>query len=188
MKALEMQDVLDVLVVPGLGRALDELTKKNGSKRRARILVAQSLDQLRKMMPPPAASVVAAAYGAVQESLTKTVLGPTEPDPHGHDFGLGKTAEGYGVCRCGAVENTDAAIQPCTWGSVVQHDFSDVEGAAADTVPNLLGHDFSHDETLANDDGTGDGIGICRCGAVKNTNEAGQPCPVFAATHGSDPA
>lgn len=49
MRTREVRDVIDVLILPGLDRALDELTKKNGSRRRARLLIGQSVDQLRKM-------------------------------------------------------------------------------------------------------------------------------------------
>ncbi len=49
MRAREIRDVIDALILLGLYRALWELTKKNGSRRRARLLVSQALDQLCKM-------------------------------------------------------------------------------------------------------------------------------------------
>ena len=35
MRALDLRDVIEVLIRPSLDRALDELAAKNGSKRRA---------------------------------------------------------------------------------------------------------------------------------------------------------
>ena len=47
MRARELRDVVEVLILPSLERAIEELTKKNGSRRKARLLVAQALEQLR---------------------------------------------------------------------------------------------------------------------------------------------
>ncbi len=49
MRARELRDVVEVLILPSLERAIEELTKKKGSRRRARLLVAQSVQQLRDM-------------------------------------------------------------------------------------------------------------------------------------------
>ncbi len=50
MRARELRDVIEVLIVPSLDRAVKELVEKRGSRRKARLLVQQSLDQLRGMM------------------------------------------------------------------------------------------------------------------------------------------
>ena len=50
MRARDLRDVIEVLILPSLNRAVDELTARNGSKRRARLLVEQSRDQLSGMM------------------------------------------------------------------------------------------------------------------------------------------
>ena len=52
MRARELRDVVEVLILPTLDRALEELTSKNGSKRRARLLVQLSVNQLSGMMAP----------------------------------------------------------------------------------------------------------------------------------------
>ena len=53
MRARELRDVIEVLIVPSLDRAVRELVDKRGSRRKARLLVQQSLDQLRGMMAEP---------------------------------------------------------------------------------------------------------------------------------------
>jgi len=53
VRAREIRDVVEILVLPSLTRALDELTKKKGSRRVARLLVKQSVDQLRGMVREP---------------------------------------------------------------------------------------------------------------------------------------
>lgn len=50
MRARELRDVIEVLILPSLERALNELNKPRGSRRRARLLVQQSVDQLFGMM------------------------------------------------------------------------------------------------------------------------------------------
>ena len=57
MRARELRDVLEVLIVPSLYGALRELNKPRGSRRKARLLVKQALDQLVGMRgkPEPAA-------------------------------------------------------------------------------------------------------------------------------------
>ena len=50
MRARELRDVVEVLILPSLERAIEELTKKNGSRRKARLLVGQSVQHLRDMM------------------------------------------------------------------------------------------------------------------------------------------
>lgn len=43
----------------------------------------------------------------------ETKAGPPLPNRHGHDFSFSRSPEGYGACRCGAVENTAAACLNC---------------------------------------------------------------------------
>ena len=50
MRARELRDVIEVLIVPSLERALNELSDRRGSRRKARLLVQQSVDQLFGMM------------------------------------------------------------------------------------------------------------------------------------------
>ena len=47
MRARETRDVIEVAVLPSLERALVELEGKSGSRRKARILVDQAVQQLR---------------------------------------------------------------------------------------------------------------------------------------------
>ena len=58
MRARELRDIVEVIILPSLDRALAELRGKGGSKVRARLLVQQSVDQLRGAMredaDPPA--------------------------------------------------------------------------------------------------------------------------------------
>ncbi len=53
MRARELRDVIEALVLPSMERAFVELTKKNGSRRRARLLVQLSVNQLSGMMAKP---------------------------------------------------------------------------------------------------------------------------------------
>ncbi len=50
MRARELRDVVEVLILPSLERALNELNQRRGSRRKARLLVQQSVDQLYGMM------------------------------------------------------------------------------------------------------------------------------------------
>ncbi len=92
MRARELRDVIEVLIVPSLDLALEELNQKRGSRRRARMLVQQSVDQLRKMLEPTEAAVT---------------------DLHGHRFSSWDQEAGCNVCRCGAFEGGEAAKQGC---------------------------------------------------------------------------
>lgn len=55
MRARELRDVIKILVLPNLERALRDLTDKRGSRRTARLLVKQAFDQLLLSMAPPTA-------------------------------------------------------------------------------------------------------------------------------------
>lgn len=40
--------------------------------------------------------------------------GPILSDPYGHKYGPSPSHDGYGVCSCGAVENSDESVMTCT--------------------------------------------------------------------------
>ncbi len=100
MRARELRDVIEVLIVPSLYGALVELTKKKGSRRKARLLVKQALDQLRLSMAPPtaeSADIAGAAVGANHEFVEK----PEGPMRCG---------------RCGSLDGSPSAALPCSKG------------------------------------------------------------------------
>ncbi len=55
MRARDLRDIIDVLVLPSLERALEELEPKGGSRARARILVSHAAEQLRGIVVQPEA-------------------------------------------------------------------------------------------------------------------------------------
>jgi hypothetical protein len=113
MRARDLRDVVKVLIIPSLERALKELYGKGGSRRTARLLVQQSVDQLYGMMvvdktPEPAATP---ARGITDDfELTNPAAGAE------HDFSHDQTTEGFGICRCGVVDDSEASAKACTAG------------------------------------------------------------------------
>lgn len=107
MRARDFRDVVEVLIIPSLERALDELTGKRGSRRKARLLVQQSVDQLFGMMvvdkkPEPASGIDCDR------------MPPAPPADVQHDFSHDQTTEGFGICRCGIVEDSEESARSCT--------------------------------------------------------------------------
>ncbi len=123
VRARDLRDIIDVLVLPSLERALEELEPKGGSRARARILVRHAAEQLRGIVVQPEAD----RFNRMrqQERQEAGVHRQTDldcdADPHGHDFTFVRdlvdpadASAGYvGKCRCGAYEGSEKASVGC---------------------------------------------------------------------------
>jgi hypothetical protein len=83
VRARDIRDVVEIILLPSLERAYDELYAKGGSRRKARILIAQSIDQLRMICPPPAPArpVDDKPFGHVDLRGTASPSSPTDTTP-----------------------------------------------------------------------------------------------------------
>jgi hypothetical protein len=110
MRARDLRDVVEVLIIPSLERALKELYGKGGSRRTARLLVQQSVDQLYGMMvvdktPEPAAT----PPRGITDDFELVNVGAN------HEFV--EKPEGPMRCgRCGALDGSPSAALPCSKG------------------------------------------------------------------------
>lgn len=128
MRARELRDVIEVLVVPSLYGALRELNKPRGSQRKARLLVKQALDQLVGMMvtdkgehaiwpdQPPLGQLQQRDTGAQGDPVVLNTGG--EPFKYGADHEFVEKPEGTMRCgRCGSLDGSPSAALPCPKGA-----------------------------------------------------------------------
>jgi hypothetical protein len=126
VRARDLRDVVEVLIIPSLERALKELYGKGGSRRTARLLVQQSVDQLYGMMvvdktPEPAATPARGITDGFE--LTNPANGGSTPGDSGSVPAVGanhefvEKPEGPIRCgRCGALDGSPSAALPCSKG------------------------------------------------------------------------
>lgn len=74
-------------------------------------MAREARDQIREGVLEASAEL-RAQEGRAAAREGQTSQGPVIPDRHGHDFTFGRS-DGYGVCICRAVENTDASVRDC---------------------------------------------------------------------------
>lgn len=62
----------------------------------------------------------------VESAVEGVSQGPPTPSRYGHDYSHGRSPEGYGICRCGARENTDESVQPCPSAHPLTDEIADI--------------------------------------------------------------
>ena len=183
MRARDLRDIIDVLVLPSLERALEELEPKRGSRAHAAtqlrgVVVQPEADRFNRMRAAekeaasttrpldlqrtdtPAAAVNTAVTTEMQPSEAST-----EENRNAHDFSF-EFKLGNHLCRCGAAENGSDATRWCPLKE--QPGFHEVSLGGSPSH----GHDFSFGRGICNDTE----VGKCRCGAVEDSEAASQNC------------